>query len=539
MKIVPIKLILLSLAGIIIGIILAEVGARILKGVPERLNCTDDMFWAYVDIHNAFFRKDTGKGLYLNQRMRSQAGEFAINKPVNGKRVFIIGESVAACYDARVLKDKLQEALPAHDWEVINCGMGGYDSHRILLVARDIARYEPDIVVLMMGNNEGCHNPVELNYLKYKYPILSRFWVTIALTNILMPETRVSNSNYGSAWFRLYEINLKKIADVFEKRKVPLVVCTLPVNFRMASHFKGSYSDQNEFLLWWTLQRHPQRVIELIPDADKRKYGFCIARAYEKCGEHKKAIEEYVQTYNDPKRIVMIKQLASDRPGGVVLADINKLVTDLSGGITGSEYFIDSVHYRPEVYALISDKIINSLRQWEKTGQGKIAGNPQEWSKVESLTDTAKIIHVKTKEDHKDINSVFGVDMLNEVAQQPDYWKEAFRNRLLEDCVLILGLRDQKANLIEYLTENKEYKWSVCLALAGEALREEGYDSEALVYFNDAIKTNKNNYLGYLFRGLWYWEQHNSKKADADFNFLKKLDNKFNWISAEYLDSIE
>jgi tetratricopeptide (TPR) repeat protein len=95
---------------------------------------------------------------------------FSTRKPPGTKRIFVLGESAAAGYPepsfsfSRVLEAMLRRACPETTWEIINTGVTALNSHAILRIAAECARYEPDAVLVYMGNNEvvGPYGPGSL-----------------------------------------------------------------------------------------------------------------------------------------------------------------------------------------------------------------------------------------------------------------------------------------------------------------------------------------------------------------------------------------
>ena len=87
--------------------------------------------------------------------------EFLAVKPANGFRVFVVGESSAAGvpYDvghafSAFLEMRLRAELPSLVVEVVNAAVPGYGSRRMLPIVEDIARHEPDLLILYAGHNE-------------------------------------------------------------------------------------------------------------------------------------------------------------------------------------------------------------------------------------------------------------------------------------------------------------------------------------------------------------------------------------------------
>jgi tetratricopeptide (TPR) repeat protein len=83
-----------------------------------------------------------------------------VHKSTNTYRIFILGESAAVgdpepAYGAgRYLAALLGARYPGTHFEIINTGITAIDSHVILPIARDCARYEGDLWIIYMGNNE-------------------------------------------------------------------------------------------------------------------------------------------------------------------------------------------------------------------------------------------------------------------------------------------------------------------------------------------------------------------------------------------------
>ena len=75
-------------------------------------------------------------------------------------RIFVLGGSAAMGFPepafcvARILETLLREEYEGFTVEVINAAMTAVNSHVVLPIARECARYEPDALVVYLGNNE-------------------------------------------------------------------------------------------------------------------------------------------------------------------------------------------------------------------------------------------------------------------------------------------------------------------------------------------------------------------------------------------------
>ena len=75
-------------------------------------------------------------------------------------RIFVVGESAAQGVPepsygfARYLEVMLRDRFPALTFEVVNTSISSINSHVLVPVAQDLARRQPDLFVLYIGNNE-------------------------------------------------------------------------------------------------------------------------------------------------------------------------------------------------------------------------------------------------------------------------------------------------------------------------------------------------------------------------------------------------
>lgn len=168
------------------------------------------------DVKEPFFREISlrdGRRQVLPGRPGAAAAPFFMPKPAGRKRVFVVGESAAALLGA--------PELPGA--EIINCGMGGYESGRIAGVFEETLKYEPDLVVLLSGNNEGPEYPCpgagpELRRRGRK--LRERLYGLVP--SDVPAAVRASLKIHGE--------RLDDMAALAAEKKVPLAVCTLPSN---------------------------------------------------------------------------------------------------------------------------------------------------------------------------------------------------------------------------------------------------------------------------------------------------------------------
>jgi Flp pilus assembly protein TadD len=82
------------------------------------------------------------------------------HKAPNTVRIVVLGESAALGVPvpsfafAPQLRAQLRARFPGKEIEVLNTGIVAINSHVVYQIARDMARFEPDLFVVYMGNNE-------------------------------------------------------------------------------------------------------------------------------------------------------------------------------------------------------------------------------------------------------------------------------------------------------------------------------------------------------------------------------------------------
>lgn len=92
---------------------------------------------------------------------RGPEREFLARKPAHGFRAFVVGGSSAAGFPyppaygfSSWLERRLAARFPDMQIEIVNAAVAGYSSRRVLIVVRELAAYEPDLVIVYSGHNE-------------------------------------------------------------------------------------------------------------------------------------------------------------------------------------------------------------------------------------------------------------------------------------------------------------------------------------------------------------------------------------------------
>lgn len=205
----------------------------------------------------------------------------AEKKPADTVRVVVLGESavqgipVPAFGFVPQLRALLRARYPDKTIEVINTGVVAINSHVVYQIAREVARYEPDLFVVYLGNNEvvGPYGPgcTYLSDMKPLWVIRLSVWVRSTRTGQLVASTLakisslkkppqewggmamfVNNAVRGDdprleAVYRNFEANLRDIVRVATSAGARTLVCTVVSNLKDCPPFLSLHRpDLNE-----------------------------------------------------------------------------------------------------------------------------------------------------------------------------------------------------------------------------------------------------------------------------------------------------
>jgi tetratricopeptide (TPR) repeat protein len=303
------------------------------------------------DVKQPFFRV-SADGLVTPARPGSTAAAFRMPKPEGVTRVFVAGESAAM-----ILSDG--PARPG--LEIINCGMGGYESYRIGAVLKEILAYQPDLVVVLSGNNEGGADPCpgfkpELRRRELK--LLERYY-----------SASGSGAPLRDALIKAQELRLRSMASAAAKKSVPLVLCSLPGNMLMPPQSPPPVrnTDYAAGLLSFETGAYAEAAasFSLLPGDPLAVY--YRGRSLYAAGEPEKAAPLLDQAADlapaqeraGPARNAMLRRAAA--AGGACLADLDLAFRNASpSGITGFGMFDDGVHWKPSYNKLAWDAIFSA-----------------------------------------------------------------------------------------------------------------------------------------------------------------------------------
>jgi lysophospholipase L1-like esterase len=177
------------------------------------------------------FKPATTKGGAVMRRNDATDVEFLREKPRNGFRVFVVGESSVFGFPwgpsyslTQFLQQALAATMPERVVEVVNCGIMGIASwHARRIVEEEVVRYAPDVVIIYTGHNDwGVAGPeVASRVVRILSPL--RVFQLAVLVNtswqrwwngpIDVNQLHAPNQAYGYAHDRARGLNTLRAAD--------------------------------------------------------------------------------------------------------------------------------------------------------------------------------------------------------------------------------------------------------------------------------------------------------------------------------------
>lgn len=325
-------------------------GFILLLFFPHPLIAEIDSNYFCKDISLPFFsvKKSSGSNRMVTPgRTMALPFEFASPKPPGTARVIILGESTALLLSRGTdsLREYLKISFPGKKLELINAGMSGYDSSRIFEVFKESLLYQPDLLVLLSGNNETGREPCP--GLKAEIDRRSRRLMTrLAELSVPQEDARWTVS------LSIHEERVRKMAELSRRSKVPLILCTLPVNLR--DFAPGGRPRDADLPAIREVNSDPASALRRLSLADpKDPFAlFYSGRALEKLGRAEEAKAKFAAAIKyDPlldrcsgERNEMIRRIAME--AGACLSDLESAFEGASqNGIPGGTEFSDGVHW--------------------------------------------------------------------------------------------------------------------------------------------------------------------------------------------------
>ena len=364
-----------------------------------------------------------------------QAESFAIQRQPNDFRIVCIGGSTVQGRPYGIetsfttwLELSLQAMDSSRDWDVINCGGVSYASYRLVSIAKEMLRYQPDLIVLYTGHNEFLedrsffvakqapgmvsHAFGQLNRLKsfqwLRQGIVDqpnpdgaekgRPTLTSEVDALLDYQGGLENYHRDAEWRRgmiqHFEFNLRRIIDLANRAQVPIVLVDPPMNLRDCPPFKNQSTDglaEHELAKVQQLvsrasqvvDGQPMRAIELLEQAvaiDPRHAGnhFQLATLYAQQTRYDDAKHHFQVALDEdvcPLRIIQplsqVIQIVAANTNTPLVQARTEFEHLSDGAIPGNNLLCDHVHPSFLGHQVIAAEIAKQLCELQMVMPGQ------------------------------------------------------------------------------------------------------------------------------------------------------------------------
>jgi tetratricopeptide (TPR) repeat protein len=371
--------------------------------------------------------------------------DFAVPKPPGMYRIFCLGGSTTVGYPywyngsfSAYLRDRLRKIFPDRSIEVINVGMTATNSFTVVDMARDVVRYEPDLIIVYDGHNEfygalgisSNQSPGKSRWVSRTYLRLLHFRSFVALreayswfTGLFRPPAgdvsrgtmmeKVSFGNYvpyGSATYltalSTFGENLDEIRSLCANNAVPLILSTQVSNLRDQPPFiSGSAtadSTQGRGAFRTAFNRGLKRIVDgqmtpalaefratLLWDSLRADTHFQIARCLDALGDKGAARLEYIKARDyDQLRFRTSTDfndaIRRDDGHNVIVLDMERVFQDNSSdSLIDNGLITEHLHPNSAGYFLMGKAFAETMRARH------LLAPAEEWTEKDTVADAA------------------------------------------------------------------------------------------------------------------------------------------------------
>jgi len=387
----------------VVLLILVEMCLRVIGfGYPTSAIITREIEGRQVCINNLKF----GWQFFPKKISREMcAFLFPVVKPPQTYRIFVLGGSAAmgapepAYAFSRILKVLLDNEYPDLNFEVINVGMPAMNSHGVLEIAKDCARYDPDLFIVYLGNNEVTGPYGVGTVFAPLSPSLASIRASIAIKSTrlgqLLEELLSSLAAGGEdsvQWkglqmfldkqvrfdspglqhvYHHFESNLSRICEIGCEAGAEVILCNVATNLKDCSPFaslhkpafaKTDKTAWSKIYNWAVRLEYEGEYAEALGyylsavwiDEQFAEAHFRLGRCYWAVGRYKEARDSFIRACNldtlrfraDEQINEIIHRVAQKAGKDVYFVDAVKAFRKASPyGTPGKELFYEHVHF--------------------------------------------------------------------------------------------------------------------------------------------------------------------------------------------------
>jgi len=319
----------------------------------------------------------------------------------------------------RYLEVMLRQRFPAMKFEVINTGMVAINSHVSLAIARELAKYQPDLYVVYAGSNEvvGPYGPgAVVTTSSMSLPVIR---ASILVRSSRIGQLLVDSGQPRGEWrgmemfldkqvradsprmqpaYENFANNLREIVSAAQASGAHVLLSTIATNLRDSAPFGSLHRAglaPDALKSWSALVQHgadlemSQSFAEALKlynsaaqiDDQYAELAFRIARCESALGDYAAAKDHYTRARDldtlrfraDSRINEIIRETAKASGRDAVLLDTDSLFASESRNeVIGSELLYDHVHLTPLASYLLAasvfEQVVRTLPQEAKKG---------------------------------------------------------------------------------------------------------------------------------------------------------------------------
>ncbi len=380
----------LALLDGIVGVLEDRGLLKTYRGIDDMVHFLDEP--AFIRVGDSYETSKYGRFSMVPSRFPATTGDAWL--------AFLLGESfmmgspyVLQKYDEERaggigswLRADLDALAPGRRIDVINAAAGGQNSDRVRMIAEEVVRYEPDVLVLATCNNEGALPASEVvrDLRRHgAFRLLARLLRPPAdgaersLYTAQDPDTAAVRENFRK--------NVRAILAAAAARDIPVLVCTLPVNLADESWYVGHPVDFRETMPQEGLADQPKCIVqaveairaERLDDAEKALDGCESVEALRWLGlvqrnrgnydRARELLEQYTELMPRnrcrPSFNSLLREEAARAPNATLVDLDERARVNAPDGIPGREIFVDYCHLNWSGYAMMADEILRVLQR--------------------------------------------------------------------------------------------------------------------------------------------------------------------------------
>ncbi len=365
---------------------------------------------------------------------------FLKDKPADGFRIFVLGESSAAGFPygrfgslAGMLEQRLRRTFPDRHIEVITTAMSAASSYMLLDFTDEIIAQKPDAVLIYTGHNEyvgilgvgsaysvSGSRETTLAFLKLRqlrlFQLVKGAYFSMSAggsansgdRNVMADIARDKEIAYGSPVFEAgvnqFHDNLEDILSKYQQAHIPVLIGTLASNERDQAPFVSKVGPGVDAKLWEQIYQQGLAALkkgdyqaataaytkDLSMDDTAADAYYAQAYVYESENNFEAARKYYLaakdrdqlrfrapEVFND-----VIRQVAQEH--GAIVVDVQAaLRQEAVNHIISGDLMLEHVHPNAYGYFLLTDAYYEALRQRNMIGSWENAiPKEQAWQEV-------------------------------------------------------------------------------------------------------------------------------------------------------------